>query len=238
MKTTRAIFGVLKITLRLTSCICTSSFLPLLLLLTLPAVVRAQDYIYTTNNGSITITGYKGPGGDVTIPDTITGLPVTRIGTNAFYNCFSLTGVTISDSVTNIGDGAFAGCYNLTSVTIPGSVTSIGYGAFDWCSSLTAITVDAQNASYSSLNGVLFDKSQTLLILCPRGKAGSYAIPDSITNIANSAFYGCSLTSVTIGNGVISIGYEVFCKCSGLTNVTIGSSVTSIGDNALMSAPA
>ena len=58
---------------------CVTSLLPLLLLLTLPAVVQAQ-FNYTTNNGTITITGYTGPGGAVAIPDTIDGLPVTRIG--------------------------------------------------------------------------------------------------------------------------------------------------------------
>ena len=53
--------------------------LPLLLLLMLPAAVQAQDFTYTTNNGAITITGYTGPGGAVTIPDMINGLPVTSI---------------------------------------------------------------------------------------------------------------------------------------------------------------
>ena len=61
---------------------------------------------YTTNNGTITITGYTGPGGAVTIPSTINGLPVTSIGNYAFSNCTSLTSVTIPDSVTSIGLGA------------------------------------------------------------------------------------------------------------------------------------
>ena len=56
----------------------------LLLLLTLPAAVEAGDFTYATNNGAITITGYTGPGGDVTIPDSVFGLPVTSIGVNAF----------------------------------------------------------------------------------------------------------------------------------------------------------
>ena len=54
--------------------------LTLPLLLALPAVSPAEDYTYTTNAGAITITGYTGPGGAVTIPDTITGLRVTSIG--------------------------------------------------------------------------------------------------------------------------------------------------------------
>ena len=85
---------------------CATRLLPLLLLLALPAVVQAQ-FTYTTNNGTITITGYTGSGGAVTIPSTINGLPVTSIGDYAFYNCTSLTSVTIPNSVTSIGDEAF-----------------------------------------------------------------------------------------------------------------------------------
>src|SRR5205085_12223472 len=111
-----------------------------LALLALPAVVQAQFY-YTTNNGAITITAYTGPGGVVTIPDTINGYPVTSIGHSAFFNKSTVTSVTIPYSVTSIGYEAFFYCTSLTSVTIPNSVTSIGIGAFDCCTSLTAISV-------------------------------------------------------------------------------------------------
>ncbi len=64
-----------------------------LALLALPAVVQAQDFTYTTDNSTITITAYTGPGGDVTIPDTISGLPVTSIGDEAFYYNDTVTSV-------------------------------------------------------------------------------------------------------------------------------------------------
>ena len=78
----------------------------------LPTALWDQQvpFNYTTNNGTITITGYTGPGGAVTIPDTINGLPVTSIGDYAFCNCTSLTSVTIPNSVTSIGDEAFSYC--------------------------------------------------------------------------------------------------------------------------------
>jgi hypothetical protein len=101
----------------------------LLLLLALPGAVQAQ-YTFTTNNGTITITGYTGDGGDINIPSSINGRAVTRIGTNAFYYCTDLTSVTIPNSVTNISDNAFSSCVFLTSITIPNSVTSIGSDAF------------------------------------------------------------------------------------------------------------
>ena len=206
----------------------------LLLLLALPAAVQAQ-FTYTTKNGAITITGYdcSSGGGAVTIPSTINGLPVTSIGDNAFNSCTSLTSVTIGNNVTSIGDWAFYNCTSLTSVTIPNSVTRIGYYAFSHCTSLIAMTVEALNSFYCSVDGVLFDKSQTTLIQYPGGKAGSYTIPNSVTSIGYRAFYGCtSLTSVTIPNSVTTIWNEAFSGCTSLISVTIPNSVTSIWDRA------
>ena len=183
----------------------------------------------------------------VTIPNS-----VTNIGDYAFYDCVSLNNITIPNSVTNIGDeafqctgltsvtigtnvtsigaAAFKNCTSLTNVTIPNSVTSIGSFVFYGCIKLTAITVATNNPAYSSMAGVLFDKSKTTLIQCPGGKAGSYTIPNSVTNIGDYVFSYCyHLTSVTIPNSVTSIGNYAFYYCSGLTNVTVPNSVTRIG---------
>ncbi len=117
-----------------TNCV-TSLLLPLLLLLlTLPAVVQAQ-FTWTTNSGTITITGYTGAGGAVAIPTTITGLPVTAIGNNAFSYCTNLTSVTIPNSVTSIEIGAFSFCTSLTAIYFKGNTPSVDnyYGVF-WSS--------------------------------------------------------------------------------------------------------
>ena len=171
------------------------------------------DYLYQINSGGITITGYAGPGGAITIPATINGLPVTSFWDYAFY-----------------------GCTNLTSITISKRITSIGFGAFYGCTSLTAIEVDPANPSYSSLDGVLFDKTRVELIQFPGGKIGAYTIPNSVTSIAYMAFCGCTrLTSITIPNSVTSIGRCAFYGCTSLTNITIPNGVTSIGDGAFFS---
>ncbi|HOC56086.1 MAG TPA: leucine-rich repeat domain-containing protein [Verrucomicrobiota bacterium] len=232
----------------------TIRMLPLLPLLALPAAVRGQ-FILTTNYGAITITGYTGSGGAVTIPDSTNGYPVTRIGNEAFSFCSPLTEITLPDSVTNIGDGAFHACSSLTNValgtnlvrigteafsscaslsviTLPGSVTDIGDGAFYMCTSLASITVGTNSPAYSSMDGVLFNKSQTTLIQCPGGKSGSYTVPTSVTNIGTEAFSYCSdLSNVTIPDSVITIGPRAF-SFSRLTSVTIPGSVTRIGDRA------
>jgi hypothetical protein len=105
-----------------------------------PATVQAQ-FTYVTNNGRITITGYIGPGGAVTIPSTIDGLPVASIGYEAFDENTTLASVTIGTNLTYIGEFAFSFCTSLTNLTLPGSVTTFGIGAFDGCSSLTSITI-------------------------------------------------------------------------------------------------
>ena len=100
-----------------------------------------MDYSYTSSGTGITITGYSGEGGAITIPDEIDGLPVTSIGDYAFRGCTGLTSVTIPDSVTSIGDRAFYLCTGLTSVRIGSSVTSIGNFAFYLCTGLTSVTI-------------------------------------------------------------------------------------------------
>ena len=163
--------------------------------------------------------------GSIEIPASFTyndiKYSVTSIGKSAFYECFGLSSVTISNSVTSIGELAFRGCSSLTSVTIPNSVTSIGERAFLYCSSLTSVTIP--NSVISIGNDAFQDCSSLTSVI----------IPNSVTSIGERVFSGCSgLTSVTIPNSVTSIGWYAFQNCSGLTSITIPNSVTSIGKRA------
>jgi hypothetical protein len=180
--------------------------------------------------------------GDYTIPNSVTDIgaafsgctgltsvaipnSVTSIGDTLFLGCTSLITVTIPNSVTSIGGAAFDSCTSLTNATIPKSVTNIGDDPFAYCPSLMAITVDPLNPSYSSVDGVLFDKSQTTLIQYPGGKAGGYSIPKSVTNIGRSAsaFRGCvNLTSITIPKSATgTIQREEFDGCTNLAAFTV-----------------
>ena len=152
----------------------------------------------------------------ITIPNS-----VTSIGESAFSSCDALTSITIPNSVTSIGESAFSSCDALTSVTIPNSVTSIGNGAFSWCTSLTSITIPN---SVTSIEDEAFEYCSSLT---------SVTIPNSVTSIGDGAFRDCSsLTSITIPEGVMSIGEDAFYNCSSLTSITIPNSVTSVGDYA------
>jgi hypothetical protein len=169
----------------------------LLLLLTLPAVAQVtRDFLYVTNENTITIMAYIGFGGAASIPSSINGLPVT-----------------------GIADRAFTYAAGVTNVAIPNTVTSIGNNAFQGCIDLVAFIVDALNPVYSSVDGVLFDKSQTTLILCPEATFGNYIIPNSVTSIGYSAFSYCALASITIGNSVGSIGAYAFSFSPNLSSV-------------------
>ena len=182
---------------------------------------------------------------------------VTSIGKYAFRSCKNLTSVTMPNSLTSIGENSFDACIDLTSMIIPDSVKSIGEHAFYTCTSLKNVTignslnmisnfvfvgcnslenimVDENNLNYSSIDGVLFNKKKTELILYPVGNSrNAYSIPNSVTSIGYYAFWGCTnLRNIKIPNNVESIGDYAFYNCTSLTSVTIPNSVTSIGNNA------
>ena len=199
----------------------------------------------------------SGPHYRTSLTSVIIGNSVTNIGEGAFSYCTSLASMTIPDSVTSIGERAFLNCTSLTSITIGNSVTSIRKSAFDGCASLANITIGKSVTSIGefafrgccSLNDVYYtgniagwvDITYSNIASIPMFNATNLyfngklvtniEIPNSVTNIARYAFYGCkSIKSVTIPDSVKKIGNFAFYGCESLQSVTISDGVKNIGD--------
>lgn len=217
----------------------------------------SDKLVFTLNEGetAYTVTDMdSSAAGTVTIPASYNGLPVTDIAERAFYNCSSLTAITIPEGVTSIGSSAFYGCSGLTAVTIPEGITNIGSFAFYNCSNLTAVTIPegvtsiGPSAFYncSSLTGVTIPASvESIGALAFRDCSSLTEINYNAVAVANlamdsSVFYNAGRNSdgitVVFGESVTSIPNFLFFVNSSsssyapnLASVIIGSNVTSIG---------
>lgn len=147
----------------------------------------------------------------------------------AFDNCESLTSVVIPNDVESIEYGAFSGCCGMTSIFLGKGVSRIGECALLCCSKLSNIQVSEENMVYSSLDGVLFDKGRTTLLMYPENKKGTYVIPNGVRHIDEGAFYHSKITNIAISNTVESIGRMAFSGCRDIISIYIPKSVIKIG---------
>ena len=182
-----------------------------------------ENWIYTIENKSTTITGYTGAdGGVVTIPASLGGYPVTAIGSQT-------------------AGPVFNSYYE--EIVIPASVTRITSDAL-LTGGTAAFTVDSGNPAYSSEAGVLYNKDKTTLVLYPNASTytnpdlpTSFTVPDSVTAIADNAFGQAFLKTVELPEGLTSIGEYAFLACPELMTVNIPDSVTTIGTCAFFDCP-
>ena len=187
--------------------------------------------------------------GSVSIPANVIwnghNYSVTKIGDCAFSYCNALTSIYIPNSVTSIGSAAFYGCKGLTNINIPNSVATIGNNAFYGCTGLTSVNIPnsvthvggnafSGTAWYNNQpNGVIYTGLVAYKYKGTMPEGTSIAIKEGTTEIAYSAFSGCSgLIDITIPNTVVSIGDCAFINCNRLTDISIPNSVVSIGDRA------
>ncbi len=185
-----------------------------------------------------------------TVPSTI-----KVIKPSSFMNVPTLASIDLGQATT-IEGVAFNTCNALTSLTFPVEMTTIPVtkGFYTKCPALAEFNVKPGNTSYSSDNGILFNAAKTELIACPQAKTMTtgYSIPTTVTKIWSNAFYASRLTSIiipsgvvideyafdgsrisslTINEGVTTIGNRAFTNCASLTTVTVPKSAVNLGEN-------
>lgn len=163
---------------------------------------------------------------DIDFPEAL-----TSIGAYAFSGC-GISEVIIPDSVTTVGKNAFGYCDNLKNVIIGKGVTSISAVAFEGSNAIENINVSNDNSYYTSVDGVLYNKDKTILYKYPAAKtATSFKVPETVTEIAESAFSACSaLESIDISN-VKTIGDGAFKDCKNLNSIDI-LNINTLGEKA------
>jgi hypothetical protein len=214
--------------------------------------LSSGDYTYVAIDGKAYITACLSADSVIEVPEELDGLPVTRIYTGAFfgiyadeiilpdtitkidslafYSCTYLTSITLPSSLETIGANAFYGCYSLKTIDIPASVTTIGDDALFGCTSLESITVQDGSESFSSSDGILFNKDMTVLVAYPTAKADStYTVPESVTEISTSAFANNTYLEKVILKSVEKIGDYAFESCTSLNEVRFSKNLKSIG---------
>jgi len=147
---------------------------------------------------------------------------VTQISDSTFYNCGSLAGITLPDTVTAINNNAFQGV-GLKELTIPKSVKTLSDIFLYNCSPLAAITVHPENTNYVSVNGILFNKDMTTLMIYPAQLPGvEYAVPAGVKTINSYAFnYSRNLLLMKILASVTKIGNNAIYNSSRFTTFQV-----------------
>ena len=165
--------------------------------------ITADGLEYEVYSDYVEIFRYNGSATELVIPSEIDGLPVKSIN---YYGIW--------------------GCENLVSISFPATITSFHGLHFASCKNVQNIYVDEENPYYCTVDGVLYDKEMTRLCAYPKGRQGSFVIPDSVTYLGSYAFDECTkLTGITIPGSVVEAGWNVFYGCSSLTKVTIPGSL-------------
>ncbi len=218
---------------------------------------QEYTFTYTVTDGKAVITGCKGEGENLVIPQTLDGYKVTEIGAKAFAGLGLFSRITIPDGVEVIGERAFCDCSLVSNVVIPDSVTTIKDGAFLNCKSLQIaeigsglknvgmyifgacpklylISVNKDNKYFATSDKMLVSYDKKSLIQYA-GNTNSVKIPDYITSVMSGAFFGLTnINEVIIPNSVTNIDSYAFSGCLQLKSIEIPDSVKTIGEACFM----
>ena len=198
---------------------------------------------------------------DSTLVSIILPSSVKTIGTSAFLDCAALTSFTVPAATTSLGSSLLSGCVNISAINFeaPSSLTAISAGFFAGMANLKkvvipasiktlsinafiynpntyftgdSIGVDPANTVFSSNNGILYNKAQDTLLVCPAGLSAPTILP-TVKNIGNESFRYGALTAINIPASVLSIGTNAFSN-SKIADLSFGagSTLETIGNQA------
>ncbi len=181
-------------------------------------VENQGDFVYTENDGGITLTAVNLSDSSITVPSVIDGKTVIKIGDRAFASS-SATAITIPNTVIEMGASVFENCSNLQQVTLSANLSFADVNLFKNCVSLTSV----------SLPGKLTVLSDGMFLGC--SSLTSLSLPDSLEEIGSHVFGGCtSLTDILIPEDVSELGIGIFSGCANLENVILPEYITYIPD--------
>lgn len=223
------------------------------------SALAQEQFLYTANNGVVTITGYTGTNANVVIPSAIGGLSVAAIGYEAFYRstiasviipesvtyigpeafqASSLQAVTIGNGVTDIEPGAFS-YSGLTNIILPDNVTNVAAFAFASCSNLTGAALGAGISSLNSADdtrNTVFAGSFRLKTITVDSRNSTFSSVDSVlfskdgTTLA--AYPGGKVGFYRVPDNVLQIGAGAFMQCTNLSAIALPNGVTNIEQEA------
>ena len=200
------------------------------------------SFTYTDKGGTITIDDFnRMTKGDIVVPATINGKPVTEIGPFAFSVCQRITSITLPDSVTKIGNSAFSICSKLQSVNIPSGVTAIEDQTFYSCRSLEQLSLPAGitrigASAFQTCTSLKSFELPPLVTTFSQNMLGSctsltkITIPSRVTRIEDGALAGTGVKSMIIPETVQHLGRLQFYQCLNLKQVKIRCQTREIGD--------
>lgn len=179
---------------------------------------------------------YTGPkSGDIVIPEDVTGIIGVPPFVDYMEDDFSLT---LSNNMSCRADDLLSQEIVVLNIPKGATLTMTCFNDYNGCEffkKLQQINVDPEHTELSSVDGILYNKAKTVLLSCPRAIKGTVVIPDTVTEIAEKAFYGCALVSeVIIPEGVTEIKERTFADCKALKKIVLPDSVVAIGTEAFL----
>ena len=177
-------------------------------------------WVYEVINGGALIVGYYGPAGDITVPSSIGGYPVTGLNGELFMDNKSITGITIADSVFSIGGKAFSGCTNLTKSKLPSSLKTIDPWTFFECKKLTSLVIPNFVTGNVTTMKSMFRECRALTTLT----LPTTFTTQSVTDMSYMFYYCPSLTSLNLSSFYITSVNNMqamFMYCRSLTSLNL-----------------